>query len=491
MHTIQRYALHDENNVQHNSSSKKNPVQNSVATFISHYFDEKVMQKYNTAGPRYTSYPTAVAFEALNDDSLLANALSKLTHTNDANKLSLYMHIPFCHSLCYYCGCNKIVTRHAHKADIYIDYLIKEIEQQAKLAKGCSVNSLHLGGGTPSFLTKQQLHRLLAAAQSAFDFADSIEMSIEVDPREIALSYIDELADLGFTRLSLGVQDIDAKVQQSINRLQSTSFVRDIIKRARVLGFGSVNVDLIYGLPHQTIDSFQKTLDEMKIMSPDRISLFSYAHMPQLFAAQRKIKDQWLPNAEQKFGLFRQAISVLTAQGYEFIGMDHFAKPSDELCIAKNQQRLFRNFQGYTTSQANCTLGLGVSSISCINDVYVQNYKDLKDYYRAIDAKQSPNNKGISLNSDDQIRRALIHTLMCNFSVNKARFSEQYGIDFEQYFAKSLANLAPFINDNLVEHTDSDLHINVRGRLIVRNICMSFDQYLDKPLHQTRYSRVI
>ncbi len=449
------------------------------------------MQKYNTAGPRYTSYPTAIAFEPLENCSLLSNALSTLSRTTDANKLSLYMHIPFCHSLCYYCGCNKIVTRHAHKADIYLDYLIKEIQQQAKLASGCSVDSLHLGGGTPSFLNKQQLSRLLQATKDVFHFNDSVEMSIEVDPREIKLDYADELASLGFSRLSIGVQDIDNKVQQSINRVQSTQFIRDLISRARAAGFASINLDLIYGLPHQTEASFQNTLDEMQLMSPDRISLFSYAHMPQLFAAQRKIKDDYLPNAEAKFGLFRQAISQLTEQGYEFIGMDHFAKPEDELSKAKNAQRLFRNFQGYTTSQANCTLGLGVSAISCIKNVYVQNHKDLKDYYRAIDAGQSPKVKGIALTADDEIRRALIHGLMCNFGINKDAFAHQYNIDFDDYFASSLANLKPFIDDKLVTHSDTDIQIHARGRLIVRNICMSFDQYLDKPLHQTRYSRVI
>lgn len=458
---------------------------------INQYFDQKVMQKYNTAGPRYTSYPTAIAFEDLHENHLLSQALSSLSQGPDANKLSLYMHIPFCHSLCYYCGCNKIVTRHAHKADIYLDYLIKDIQQQAKLAKGCQVDSLHLGGGTPSFLTKQQLKRLLDATKSAFDFKQNVHMSIEVDPREIALDYADELASLGFSRLSIGVQDIDPKVQQSINRVQSTEFIRSLIVRARKVGFASINLDLIYGLPYQTEESFQKTLDEMKVMTPDRISLFSYAHMPQLFAAQRKIKDEWLPNAQLKFGLFRQAIRELSEQGYEFIGMDHFAKPEDELCKAKNEQRLFRNFQGYTTSQANGTLGLGVSAISCINNVYVQNYKHLKDYYQALDLNQSPTIRGIALTQDDEIRRALIHGLMCNFGINKVEFATKFAIDFDTYFADSLKNLAPFVEDNLMSISKTDIQIHDRGRLIVRNICMSFDRYLDKPLHQTRYSRVI
>lgn len=458
---------------------------------IQNYFDQRVMQKYNTAGPRYTSYPTAVAFEALHDSTLLQQSLKRLASSKEANQLSLYIHIPFCHSLCYYCGCNKIVTRHAHKADIYLDYLIKEIQQQAKLAIGCSVTSLHLGGGTPSFLNKQQLSRLLHAARESFRFNQTVEMSIEIDPREIELTYIDELAAMGFNRLSIGVQDIDKKVQQSINRVQSTEFIRALISKARASGFSSVNLDLIYGLPHQTEASFQKTLDEMQTMAPDRISLFSYAHMPQLFAAQRKIKDEWLGDAKTKFALFRQAIAELTKQGYEFIGMDHFAKPEDELSRAKDEQRLFRNFQGYTSNQANATLGLGVSAISSIDNVYVQNHKQLKAYYAAIDAKQSPISKGLELNRDDQIRRALIHALMCNFHLDKGAFSQAYSIDFDRYFADSLNNLLPFIEDKLVSNSESSIQVHARGRLIIRNICMSFDQYLDKPLHQTRYSRVI
>jgi oxygen-independent coproporphyrinogen-3 oxidase len=455
------------------------------------YFDQKVMQKYNTAGPRYTSYPTAVAFEALEDNTLLMQSLAALAKSEDANKLSLYMHIPFCHSLCYYCGCNKIVTRHKDKADIYLDYLIKEIQLQAKHASACSVESLHLGGGTPSFLNKAQLTRLINAARDAFHFNKDIEMSIEIDPREIAITYIDELAELGFNRLSIGVQDIDSKVQQSINRLQSTSFIRNIIKRAREVGFHSVNVDLIYGLPHQTPLSFQKTLDEMSVMDPDRISLFSYAHMPQLFAAQRKIKDEWLPNSDDKFALFRQAIGSLTSQGYAFIGMDHFAKPEDELSKARDEKRLFRNFQGYTTSQAHATLGLGVSSISSIGNTYVQNHKKLKDYYGALDAQKCATIKGVELSRDDEIRRALIHALMCNFNVDKASFGKQFNIEFDAYFANSLNSLSPFIEDKLVTNSSEAVIIHERGRLVVRNVCMSFDEYLGQPLHQMRYSRVI
>jgi oxygen-independent coproporphyrinogen-3 oxidase len=362
---------------------------------------------------------------------------------------------------------------------------------QAKHASACSVDSLHLGGGTPSFLNKAQLTRLISAARSAFHFNADIEMSIEIDPREILITYIDELAEIGFNRLSIGVQDIDSKVQESINRLQSTQFVRDIIQRARKLKFRSVNVDLIYGLPHQTPLSFQKTLDEMSIMDPDRISLFSYAHMPQLFAAQRKIKDAWLPNSDDKFALFRQAIGSLTKQGYAFIGMDHFAKPEDELSKAREEKRLFRNFQGYTTSKAHATLGLGVSSISSIGNTYVQNHKKLKDYYSAIDSKKSATIKGVELSKDDEIRRALIHALMCNFNVNKDSFGKQFDIDFDTYFAKSLNSLAPFVEDKLVTNSAQAIVIHERGRLIVRNVCMSFDEYLDQPLHQMRYSRVI
>ncbi len=457
---------------------------------IADFFDKKMLKKYNTAGPRYTSYPTAVAFDSDFTESNIIEAVSTLKAHNQRS-LSLYLHIPFCHSLCYYCGCNKIVTRNQDKIEKYLAYLKTEIDMRCKMFDGFTVEHIHFGGGTPSFLDKQQLSSLLEHINTKFKLKPGLEQSIEIDPRKIELDYVNELKEIGFNRISIGVQDVNEVVQEKINRLQSTDFILQLIERAKSLKFKSVNIDLIYGLPKQTDSTLKETLDQVKAMNPDRISLFSYAHMPNLFSAQRKIKDDWLPNSDEKFALFRQSISELSNQGYEFIGMDHFAKPEDELSIAASNQSLSRNFQGYTTDSANALLGLGVSSISNFETAYAQNVKKLGEYYAAIDEQRIPLEKGVSLSKEDQIHRAIIHQLMCNLYVNKADFSAKYEIDFDQYFCDSLSQLDAFIDDNLLENTDTHLKIFPRGRLLVRNICMNFDQYLSKPMHQLRYSRVI
>jgi len=455
------------------------------------YFDKKVLNKYNTAGPRYTSYPTALSFhDEFTDNDFEFQIKQKSSHQS-AQNLSLYLHIPFCHSLCYYCGCNKIVTRHKHKADQYLEFLFKEIAHRGKQFSDYKVTQLHLGGGTPSFLDKSQLARLMAHLQANFRFNSDFEASIEIDPREIKLSYVDDLADVGFNRLSIGVQDINKEVQEKINRVQSTEFIAALVTRAKQFGFSSINLDLIYGLPMQTVDTFLTTLHKVIEIDPDRISLFSYAHMPQQFPAQRKIKDEWLPNTHTKFDLLRLGIELLTKAGYVFIGMDHFAKPNDELSKALKSGHLHRNFQGYTPKQHNALLGLGVSSISSIENMYAQNNKDLKSYYKAIESKQSALVKGLVLNFDDELRRAVIHSLMCNFQVNKKEISEQFGIDFDDYFAQSIADLSSFELDELISMDNTHIRIADRGRLLVRNICMSFDKYLTQPTHNMRYSRVI
>jgi oxygen-independent coproporphyrinogen-3 oxidase len=455
------------------------------------YFDKKVLNKYNTAGPRYTSYPTALSFHDEFTDANFEFQIKQKSNSKSAQHLSLYLHIPFCHSLCYYCGCNKIVTRHEDKADKYLEFLFKEISHRGAQFTNYKVSQLHLGGGTPSFLDKQQLARLMAHLQHNFRFNADVEASIEIDPREIKLSYIDDLADVGFNRLSIGVQDTNRQVQEKINRVQSTEFITALVTRAKEFGFASINLDLIYGLPMQTFDTFLTTLQKVIEIDPDRISLFSYAHMPQQFPAQRKIKDEWLPNAHAKFDLLRLGIEFLTKAGYVFIGMDHFAKPNDELSKALKAGHLHRNFQGYAPKQHNALLGLGVSSISSIENMYAQNSKDLKTYYEAIENKQSALVKGLVLNVDDEARRAVIHSLMCNFQLSKKEISEQFGINFDDYFAKSIADLSGFELDGLVSMNDTHIRIADRGRLLVRNICMSFDQHLSQPTHNMRYSRVI
>lgn len=451
------------------------------------FFDPTLLSKYNTSGPRYTSYPTALEFQS----GFTSAALTSAIQASPNRELSLYVHIPFCHSLCYYCGCNKVVTRHRDKADIYLDYLEKEVLSRASLFKDYTVKQLHWGGGTPSFLTKEQITHLTQLLKSHFNFADDAEMGIEIDPREIELDLADHLWSLGFNRLSLGVQDIDEKVQEAINRVQSTEFLAEFISHAKTVGFNSINVDLIYGLPHQTSETFGRTLTQAKAMDVDRISLFSYAHLPSRFAAQRKLRDEWLPNAAQKFALMKQAIETLCDYGYDFIGMDHFAKPTDELAIAQKNGTLHRNFQGYTT-HGNCDLlGLGVSSISAIGNCYSQNEKDLKTYYQAIDDRAHAIDKGVTLSEDDLIRGDVIRELMCNMHLNKAEIETRYSIQFDQYFSEELEMLSCFVEDGIVTLTKESIHVSQRARLLIRIICMTFDAYMKQHLNQQRFSRVI
>ncbi|MGJ8680121.1 oxygen-independent coproporphyrinogen III oxidase [Paraglaciecola sp.] len=451
------------------------------------FFDQSLLKKYNTSGPRYTSYPTALEFNSEFTNEKFTSALSQSNNPN----LSLYVHIPFCHSLCYYCGCNKIVTRQKHKADTYLDYLSQEITNRAKICSNKTIRQLHFGGGTPSYLSAKQLSRIVNLLKSKYNFSNDIEMSIEIDPREIELDLLDHLYSLGFNRVSIGVQDTNTKVQHAINRPQSFAFIQKLIKRAKKLGFDSVNIDLIYGLPHQTQETFKQTLVDAKTLDADRISLFSYAHLPSRFAAQRKIKDEWLPSADNKFILMKQAIVTLSSLGYELIGMDHFAKPNDELAIAQKNGVLHRNFQGYTTLK-NCNLlGFGVSAISSVDNTFSQNNKVLKDYYQHIEQDNHAVVKGLTLAADDLIRQYVISELMCNLFVDKQQVSKLFDIQFDQYFAEELSSLDTFEKDNLLINRVENIQISPSARLLVRNICMSFDIYLNQHINQQRFSRVI
>lgn len=454
---------------------------------VSQFFDPQLLSKYNTSGPRYTSYPTALEFH----DDFKHDDFIQAVEDSPNRELSLYVHIPFCHTLCYYCGCNKVITRHRDKADIYLDYLAQEIGLQAPLFTDYKVKQLHWGGGTPSFLTHKQITTLVELLKEKFDFADDLEMSIEIDPREIEMDLAEHLFSLGFNRLSLGVQDLDLKVQEAINRVQSTQFIGDFIGHAKSVGFQSINIDLIYGLPHQTLENFKKTLDKAHEWDVDRISLFSYAHLPSRFASQRKLRDEWLPDVKLKFALMKLSIETLCDYGYDFIGMDHFAKPNDELSVAQNNGTLHRNFQGYTTRGGCDLLGLGVSSISSIGRSFGQNIKDLQSYYKAIETQQHALERGVILNDDDIIRGEVIRELMCNLYVNKEKINEKYGISFDEYFAQDLPLLNTFIEDNLVENSATFIQIDPKARLLVRNICMSFDAYMKKHVNQQRFSRVI
>jgi len=451
------------------------------------FFDPQLLSKYNTSGPRYTSYPTALEFhDEFNEPDFI-----KAVKDSPNRELSLYVHIPFCHSLCYYCGCNKVITRHRDKADTYLEFLAEEISSRAEFFTDYTVKQLHWGGGTPSFLTHVQITKLVSLLKKKFTFAEHVEMSIEIDPREIEMNLAEHLFDLGFNRLSIGVQDIDKKVQETINRVQSTEFISDFIAHAKQVGFKSINIDLIYGLPHQTIETFTRTLNKAHEMDVDRISLFSYAHIPSRFAAQRKLRDEWLPSVQEKFALMKLAIETLCAFGYDFIGMDHFAKPNDELSVAQKDGTLHRNFQGYTTKGGCDLLGLGVSSISNIGSSFSQNVKELQDYYKAIDTKKNAQVKGVSLSNDDVIRGEVIRELMCNLYLDKKAISEKYNIDFAEYFSEDLPMLSTFINDGLVEDNVDFIKVDQKARLLIRNICMSFDAYMKKHVNQQRFSRVI
>ncbi|MDW6018389.1 oxygen-independent coproporphyrinogen III oxidase [Vibrio plantisponsor] len=450
-------------------------------------WDQAVLDKYNYSGPRYTSYPTAVEFH----EAFTIADYDRACAQYPERPLSLYVHIPFCHKLCYYCGCNKVITRHSHKADEYLDILTHEIQQRASLLQGRRVTQLHFGGGTPTFLSNKQITRLMTLLRSEFFFEDDAEISIEVDPREIELSVLDHLRSEGFNRLSIGVQDFNKEVQALVNREQDEEFIVQLVERAKQLGFRSTNLDLIYGLPKQTLETFSQTLEKVLEMKPGRLSVFNYAHMPQLFAAQRKIKDADLPSADEKMAILQHSISTLTEAGYQFIGMDHFALPDDELAIAQRKGVLHRNFQGYTT-QGECDLvGFGVSAISMIGDAYAQNQKELKKYYEQVNEMRHALWKGVSLDSDDLLRREVIKQLICNFKLDKRIIEQQFGVRFHQFFKHDLALLQTFIDDQLVVVDDQYIEVTLRGRLLIRNICMCFDKYLRQRARQQQFSRVI
>ncbi|MBJ3816043.1 oxygen-independent coproporphyrinogen III oxidase [Shimwellia pseudoproteus] len=450
-------------------------------------WDLALIQKYNYSGPRYTSYPTALEFS----DAFGAADFSRAIARYPERPLSLYVHIPFCHKLCYFCGCNKLVTRQQHKADQYLDVLEQEIIHRAPLFAGRHVSQMHWGGGTPTYLTKAQISRLVGLLRRYFNFTPDAEMSIEVDPREIALDVIDHLRQEGFTRLSMGVQDFNKEVQRLVNREQDEDFIFALLNRAREVGFTSTNIDLIYGLPKQTPESFAFTLQRVAALNPDRLSVFNYAHLPQLFAAQRKIKDSDLPSAQQKLDILQETISSLTAAGYQFIGMDHFARPTDELAIAQRNGVLHRNFQGYTTQGDTDLLGMGVSAISMIGDCYAQNQKELKAYYQQVDEQGDALWRGLALTRDDCIRRDVIKALICNFQLSYGDIERQWGLEFSTYFADDLALLTPLAADGLVEMDTQGIRVTGRGRLLIRNICMCFDIYLRRKAHLQQFSRVI
>ncbi len=455
-------------------------------------FDPQLIRRFDINGPRYTSYPTADRFvEAFNADALKA-WLAKRAIGGVSRPLSLYFHIPFCNTICYYCACNKIITKDHGRSAKYLKYLAKEIEMQAACLEGSrQVTQLHLGGGTPTFLSHDEMRELMASVREHFTLVPNGEYSIEVDPRKVDFDTVRLLAELGFNRMSVGVQDFAEDVQRAVNRVQSFEETQLVIDAARQTGFKSVSMDLIYGLPKQNVISFNRSLEQVLQISPDRISLYSYAHLPGLFKPQRRIHSSDMPSADTKLQLLQLGIRRLTEAGYVYIGMDHFAKPDDELTVAQRQGRLHRNFQGYST-QAECDLlAFGVSAIGKIGPVYAQNVKTLDEYYDALDRDELPVLRGIELTADDLLRRSIIQALMCHFELSMQSIEIAHLVDFRDYFAEELADLKEMEKAGLVKIEGDWITVQPAGRLLVRGIAMVFDRYLRADRERARYSRVI
>lgn len=448
------------------------------------------LRRLDIPGPRYTSYPTADRFVEAYDAAAHEHALA--TRTAASGPLSLYVHLPFCDTVCYYCACNKIVTRHHGRTERYLEVLGREADLVSSFLTGPrEVEQLHLGGGTPTFLASDELRRLVALLWEHFAPVERAEFSVEIDPRSAPAEKIRTLTELGCNRISVGVQDFDADVQQAVNRLQAFDLTQATIETARAAGVRSINLDLIYGLPRQTRASFARTLDKVLLLSPERIALYHYAHLPERFKPQRRIDTTELPSPGEKVRIMLDAISRLSAAGYQYVGMDHFARASDELAIAQSEGRLHRNFQGYSTRPSADLLGLGVSAISKIGPTYAQNARELDIYYQRLADGELPTVRGLLLEADDIVRRAVIMALMCHFEVSKEGISEANLIDFDRHFARDLIQLRPFVEEGLVEDTREWITVTPRGKLVVRAIAMCFDKYLRQDSRARQFSRIV
>ncbi len=442
-------------------------------------FDPDLIRRYNVNGPRYTSYPTADQFR----DGAWIDAYKQSVAATDTRSLSLYMHIPFCSTICYYCACNKINTANLKHADSYVQRLVCEMAMHSSLIDAPhTVEQLHFGGGTPTFLNDEQFERIFAALHTYFNLAEdgTQDFSIEIDPRKLPAERIHSLARLGINRVSIGVQDFDPAVQIAVNRVQSVEETRAIVDAARDNDIRSINIDLINGLPKQTVEGFTRTLEQVIELQPDRLSLYSYAHLPQRFKTQRQINADDLPDADMKLKLLAKAVDTLADAGYEYVGMDHFAKASDSLIQAQKNGTLHRNFQGYTT-HGHCELiGLGVSSIGNVGRVYVQNGKTLHEYYQAIDAGELAIVRGFTSDDQDVIIGQVIQDLMCKFEVDMTAFEKKTGLNFRDFFSSRWPRLTQFENDDLLKLEADRIKVTDRGRFLVRNICMTFDAYLSQ-----------
>jgi len=457
-------------------------------------FDAGLIARLNRNGPRYTSYPTADRFRGDFGYADYLKAVAGLRTRGSDKPLSLYIHIPFCDTVCYYCACNKIVTKRRDKAVTYLAYLKREVEMQGRLFHGMNhIEQLHFGGGTPTYLTDQQMEELMLALRRSFTFApDEVgEYSIEVDPRTVTRERVFSLRRQGFNRISLGVQDYDPEVQLAVNRVQPEQETQAIIDAARDAGFRSISIDLIYGLPKQDITTMAQTLEKVIRASPDRIAIYNYAHLPHLFKPQRRINEVDLPDPDTRLAMLGLCIEKLGEAGYAYIGMDHFARPTDDLAVAQGQGRLHRNFQGYSTHADMDMVSCGVSAISSVGGSYSQNVKALDVYYELIDRNELPIERGIRLSMDDALRRTIIQMLMCQFELSIPAIEQAYPLDFASYFAPEMERLAELERDGLITISPEWLTVTPQGRILIRNVCMVFDRYLSTAATQTRHSRTI
>ncbi len=454
--------------------------------------DQDLISRYDQSGPRYTSYPTAVQFhDGFGPEEYRAAAMAS---NASGRPLSLYFHIPFCDTVCFYCACNKIATKDRTRSQPYLDRVHREMEMQGELFdRSRPVEQLHWGGGTPTFISAEQMRELMEVTGRHFSLLDddSGEYSIEIDPREVSDETIGLLREIGFNRMSLGLQDLDPNVQKAVNRIQTAEETFGALRAARREGFRSISMDLIYGLPLQTPQSFIATLDRVIEAEPDRLSVFNYAHLPEIFKPQRRINEVELPSPDQKLEILHLVGERLASAGYVYIGMDHFARPDDELAVAQRDGELYRNFQGYST-HAHCDLvALGVTSIGMVGNTYAQNMRTLDDYYARIDAGELAVFRGIELNRDDELRRAVITHLICNFSLDTDKVGRDWDIRFEDYFADELTRLDTMSKDGLLSIDGPRIEVLPAGRLLIRNICMVFDQYLGADGQTARFSKVI
>jgi oxygen-independent coproporphyrinogen-3 oxidase len=452
-----------------------------------------LIKKYDKPGPRYTSYPTAPQFnEKCNREAYKNEFLNNKDSSVTPPDVSLYFHIPYCDTQCYFCGCNMLLTRDSKRIENYLTYLIKEMDLTAPLfSEKQRVKQLHWGGGTPSYLSPEQILKLTGAIKSRFNIAEDLEASCEIDPRGLTTEHLEALREGGFSRISMGIQDFNIKTQKAVNRVQSEELTRRVTGKVRELGFSGLNVDLMYGLPYQSAESFSDTLDKIIDISADRIAVFNFAHLPQLKKHMRMIDAATLPHPDEKLKIFKLTIEKLTSSGYVFIGMDHFAKADDELTIALKNKQLHRNFQGYSTQAGLNLHAFGITGISETSNLYMQNFKTEKEYYTVLDEGLLPAFKGVILSDDDKLRREIVMRLMCDFEIDKKRISSVYNIDFNSYFADVLKDLKPMESDGLLTLNEDKIEVTGAGRLLIRNIAMCFDSYLKMKKDNTVYSRTV